>query len=49
MSVEAVLADGSVVHGLEDLDEAILRLVAAHRGSIAAEHGVGVAKAKGCR
>lgn len=46
MSVEAVLADGSVVHGLEDLDEAILRLVAAHGGSIAAEHGVGVAKAK---
>ncbi|MFL5957499.1 MAG: FAD-linked oxidase C-terminal domain-containing protein, partial [Solirubrobacterales bacterium] len=36
----------TVLRGDDDLDEAILRLVAAHGGSIAAEHGVGVAKAK---
>lgn len=36
----------NVLRGDDDLDEAILRLVAAHGGSIAAEHGVGVAKAK---
>jgi FAD/FMN-containing dehydrogenase len=36
----------NVLGGDDDLDEAILRLVAAYGGSIAAEHGVGVAKAK---
>ncbi len=28
----------------ESVDEAILRLVAAHRGSVSAEHGIGIAK-----
>jgi FAD/FMN-containing dehydrogenase len=32
--------------GDESVDEAVLRLVARHRGSISAEHGVGVAKRK---
>ena len=36
----------NVLEGSDDLDDAILRLVAEHGGSIAAEHGVGTAKAR---
>jgi FAD/FMN-containing dehydrogenase len=37
-------ADGT--HGADAVDERVLRLVAEHGGSIAAEHGIGVAKAR---
>jgi FAD/FMN-containing dehydrogenase len=36
----------NVLDGSDDLDDAILRLVADHRGSIPAEHGIGTAKAR---
>jgi FAD/FMN-containing dehydrogenase len=36
----------NVLHGTDALDDAILRLVAEHQGSIAAEHRVGTAKAR---
>jgi FAD/FMN-containing dehydrogenase len=37
---------GAGADGAEAVDERVLRLVAEHGGSIAAEHGIGVAKAR---